>query len=75
MPQPITTPQHLTDEEGEARRQEQITRNQALVALLDEWAYGDAQDQEEQRETWEILQRVLDEDRLSSRMLFPPATS
>jgi hypothetical protein len=71
MRQPITPPQHLTDEEQEARRQEQIKRNQALVALLDEWAQGDAHDQEEQRETWELLQRVLDEDRLSSRPLFP----
>lgn len=73
MQHPITSPPHWTDEEREARRREQIKRNQALVALLDEWAKGDAQDQEEQRETWELLQRVLDEDRLSSRKLFPPS--
>lgn len=70
----ITSPQHWTDEEREARRQEQIKRNQLLVALLDEWAQGDALDQAEQRETWEELQRLLEEDRLSSRMLFPPPT-
>jgi hypothetical protein len=74
MPQPTTPPQNLTDEEREAKRQEQIKRNQALVALLAEWAQGDAQDQEEHRETWELLQRVLDEDRLSSRPRFPPST-
>lgn len=74
MQQPTTSPQHWTSEEREARRQEQIKRNQGLIALLDEWAQGDAQDQEEQRETWDLLQRVLDEDRLSPRKLFPPTT-
>lgn len=72
MQQPITSPQHRSDQEREAERQEQIRRNQGLIALLDEWAQGDEQDQAEQRETWELLQRLLDEDRLSSRPLFPP---
>jgi hypothetical protein len=31
----------------------------------------DIGDEEEQRETWEYLKRVLDEDRLSDRKLFP----
>jgi hypothetical protein len=61
----------LTQEEREARRQEQIKQNQALIALLNEWAEGDEQDQEVQRETWELLKRLLDEDRPSSRKLFP----
>jgi hypothetical protein len=61
----------LTQEEQEARRQEQIKRNQALIEMLDEWSQGDEQDQEEQRETWELLKRLLDEDRPSYRKLFP----
>ncbi len=41
-----------------------------LVALLDSWILeGDAQ---EQQETGDYLTRVLDEDRLSDRKLFPP---
>jgi len=41
-----------------------------LVTLLDAWmAEGDS---EEQRETGEYLVRVLDEDRLADRKLFPP---
>ncbi len=71
MQQPTTPARDLTGEEREARRQEQIRRNQALIALMNEWAEGDTEDQEEQRETWEILKRVLDEDRLSPRKLFP----
>lgn len=41
-----------------------------LVALLQEWIDGD--DKEEQKETGDYLIRVLDEDRLSNRKLFPP---
>lgn len=42
--------------------------NQGLIDLLRSWREdGDAQ---EQRETWEYLERVLDEDRLSDRKLF-----
>lgn len=41
-----------------------------LVSLLQAWiAEGDP---EEQRETGEYLVRVLDEDRLAHRKLFPP---
>jgi hypothetical protein len=71
MQQPSTIPQRLTPEEREAKRQEQIRRNQGLIDLLDEWSRGDPDDQEEQRETWELLKRYLDEDRLSYRKLFP----
>jgi hypothetical protein len=70
--QESTTPARaLTEEEQEARRQEQIKRNQALIEMLNEWSQGDEQDQEEQRETWELLKRLLDEDRPSYRKLFP----
>ncbi len=45
-------------------------RNAALVMLLQSWIdHGDAA---EQQETGEYLLRVLDEDRLSDRKLFPP---
>lgn len=67
----ITMARELTEEEREARRQEQARQNQALIEMLNEWAQGDDQDQEEQRETWELLKRLLDEDRPSTRKLFP----
>jgi hypothetical protein len=38
------------------------------IALLRSWRDGDEQ---EQRETWEYLQKVLDEDRPGQRKLFP----
>lgn len=70
--EPATPPaRELTEEEREVRRQEQIRQNQALIELMNEWSQGDEQDQEEQRETWELLKRLLDEDRSSYRKLFP----
>ena len=48
--------------EREAKRQEQIRRNQAAIEMLNEWMQ---EDPEEQRETLEYLMRVLDEDRPS----------
>ncbi len=48
---------------------EQIARNRALVEWLDKWR--EEGDEEEQRETFEYLKKVLDEDRLSNRPLFP----
>ena len=45
-------------------------RRAELVALLQSWIDGD--DEAEQQETGEYLARVLDEDRLSNRILFPP---
>jgi hypothetical protein len=42
----------------------------AAIALLDSWLeQGDA---EEQRETWELLRKALDDDRLSYRKFFMP---
>jgi len=47
--------------------EEQMQRNQALIALLDEWVEeGDA---EEQRETYEYLQQNLPENQQHSRPL------
>jgi len=68
MQQPNTPVREPTDEEREARRQEQIRRNQALIALLDEL---EQEDPEEQRATWEFVKRALDDDRPSYRKLFP----
>ena len=45
-------------------------RSEALVTLLQSWI--DEGDAAEQQETGEYLLRVLDEDRLSDRKLFPP---
>jgi hypothetical protein len=67
----LPTAHEMTQEEREARRQEQIKQNQALIEMLNEWSEGDGHDQEEQRETWELLKRLLDEDRPSYRKLFP----
>jgi len=71
MQQPTTSPQQQTEEERaakEAKRQEQIRRNQALIEVLDEL---EREDPEDQRETLEFLMRALDEDRWSYRKLFP----
>lgn len=45
-------------------------RHAHLITLLQSWI--DEGDAEEQQETGEYLIRVLDEDRLSDRKLFPP---
>jgi hypothetical protein len=44
-------------------------RREKAIALAQSWI--DEGDEEEQRETWEYLVRVLDEDRSSARKLFP----
>lgn len=50
-------------------KEEQLQINQALIEWLDKWV--EEGDEEEQRETFEYLQKALDEDRLSNRPLFP----
>ncbi|NJK74650.1 MAG: hypothetical protein HC849_03650 [Oscillatoriales cyanobacterium RU_3_3] len=50
-------------------QEEQMQRNLEIVEWLDKWA--EEGDEEEQRETFEYLQKALNEDRLSSqRLLF-----
>ena len=50
-------------------KEEQMQRNLATIEWLDKWA--EEGDEEEQRETFEYLQKALDEDRQSSqRLLF-----
>lgn len=68
MKQPVTQPDHVNEERREEQRQEQIHRNQSALEMLREW---DQEDPEEQRETWELLKRALDEDRPGQRKLFP----
>lgn len=51
---------HLPSEDRQGR----------LIGLLQTWI-DDDEDAEEQRETGEYLIRVLDEDRLSNRKLYP----
>ena len=58
----------MTEEE---RRRHQREKNQGAIELLDSWVNVSDEEAEEQRETWEYLKRVLDEDRLSYRKLFP----
>ena len=45
-------------------------RRSQAVELLQSWI--DGKDADDQRETGDYLVRVLDEDRLSNRRLFPP---
>jgi type II secretory pathway pseudopilin PulG len=51
---------------------EREQRDQAVLQLLQSWV--DQGDEEEQRETLAYLKQVLDEDRSSSRRLFPTAS-
>ena len=58
----------VSPEIDEEQRAQQRRANEAAIQLLRLWREGDS---EEQRETLEYLQRVLDEDRPSDRKLFP----
>jgi len=51
-----------------ARHLEEARKHQAAVDILESWLSGDAA---EQKTTGEELVRLLDEDRLSTRSLFP----
>jgi len=68
--EPLT---HVNDVSGveEEALAVQREKNEAAIRLLRRWRETDASDEQEQRETWEYLRRVLDEDRLSDRKLFP----
>lgn len=50
-------------------KEEQLQINQGLIEWHRKWV--EEGDEEEQRETFEYLQKALDEDRLSHRPLFP----
>jgi hypothetical protein len=48
----------------------QEERDRGLVALLDTWLSATEAEKQDQRETWETLRVLLDEDRTSDRTLF-----
>jgi len=48
---------------AEAGRQGQIKRNGPLLELLDSWTTGDEAADQEQRETWDLLKKALEESR------------
>lgn len=53
-------------------REEQMKRNQALIALIESWVAEDLQeDPEKLRSEWEELKRALDESRPEGQKLFP----
>ena len=49
---------------------EQAQKNQAAINLLDSWLDED-EDATEHQQTWDYLQKAMDEDRLSDRPLYP----
>ena len=48
-----------------------MERIEAVIDLLDSWLDGDEDDARDQRETWELLKKALNEDRLSNRDRVP----
>lgn len=52
--------------------EEQRKNNEGTVQLLTSWGeYVTEEAMQEQKDTWEYLKQVLDEDRPSDRKLFP----
>lgn len=56
-------------EAEEATRAEQIARNQAAIAMLDAWS--EVEEEDDGSETWEAMLQTLDQDRESTRKLYP----
>ncbi len=68
----LPRPERITDDyQQQVEEESDQERNERLIALLDSWINVTEEEAEEQRETLEYLIRVLDEDRLSDRKLFP----
>ena len=70
---PVTKTPSAAEVDAEAeQRRRQREKNQAAIDLLDSWLNEtDPEVIREQRETWELLKRALDEARPSYRKLFP----
>lgn len=49
---------------------EQAEKNQGAINLLDSWL-SENEEASEHQQTWDYLKKVMDEDRLSDRPLFP----
>jgi hypothetical protein len=65
----MATKSAATAQSDAAILRERERRDQAVLQLLQSWV--DEGDEEEQRETLAYLKQALDEDRSSSRRLFP----
>ena len=59
--------QNLTKRQIRKTEKNLTEKNQSAILLLDSWLNDD---EKEQKETFEYLKKVLDEDRLSDRKLF-----
>ena len=64
-------PSATVPESEEEKRRLQREKNQAAIDLIRSWREVDEEVRREQRETWELLKKALDEDRLSYRKHFP----
>ncbi len=59
--------QNLTKKQIKKPNYNLVEKNQDAILLLDSWLNDD---ETEQKETFEYLKKVLDEDRFSERQLF-----
>lgn len=61
------TRQNLAKKERQTQKANLTAKNNSTIGLLDSWFEAD---ESEQKETFDYLRKVLDEDRLSDRKLF-----
>ncbi len=61
------TTQNLAKKERQVKNADLTAKNNSAVNLLNSWLEAD---ENEQKETFDYLRKVLDEDRLSDRKLF-----
>lgn len=54
-------------ETEEERRQRQIEANQETIRLLESWRNATEEEIQDQKETWELLKRALEEDPIAFR--------
>jgi hypothetical protein len=58
----------LSEQKNDMTEQDQENKSENLTKLFQSWR--EDEDEGEQKDTWEYLKQVLDEDRLSDRRLF-----
>lgn len=68
LSEPVQTPENV--DFTKLSKEERIIRNQPAIELLRSWR-EDEDDEQEQKETAEYLEQVINEDRMSNRPLFP----
>jgi hypothetical protein len=66
--EPVNQPATQHESVDEEQRKEQLRRNEAVLALLNAWEHDDPEDQ---RETWAVLEKALDEDPITFRSAHP----